>query len=184
MYQQISQSNTYSFYPTQLYFSAGSSVIGHSIFEGLGKETLSSKDRALPLNEPLSSEYLTLFRGILSSSRESIEPNIETRSVTPFIIESISESSAIISVISETVSELIREKEIFKEINKDKLINFLSNLVRKFHNDQLKLIISNNLKQKVEKIMLVEIMCGILSDLSPTQIKEFEKATKRRKFFK
>ena len=183
MYQQISQNNTYPFYPPQLYVSAGSSVIGHSIFEGLGKKTLSSKERTLPLNEPLSSEHLTLFKGILSSSRESIEPNIETRSVTPFIIESISESSAIISVISETVSELIRENEIFKEINKEKIIILLSDLISQIPKDKLQSVSPNELKKRIEKIMFVEICCGILSDLSPSQIVEFDETIKRRKFF-
>ena len=48
--------------------------------------------------------------------------------------------------------------------------------------EQLAEITKNDLKNRIEKIMLVETMAGMLNDLSPAQVKSFDEAIERREF--
>jgi len=45
-------------------------------------------------------------------------------------------------------------------------------------------ISKDELTKRIEKIMAMEVMYGMLDDLTPEQIKDFDTAVKRRSFFK
>ena len=117
----------------------------------------------------------------VSSVKSSHFPEAENR--TSPIKEDVWEEDASLSHvrISEIVNKLIKERKIFKNIDKTNLIKFLSTLTS---TEELNSVDNKELKRRVEKIMLIETMGGILNELNPEQIKDFDSAVKRRDFFK
>ncbi|MGQ9628521.1 MAG: CopG family antitoxin [Anaerolineae bacterium] len=81
------------------------------------------------------------------------------------------------------INKLIEEKEVFKKINKAKMIEFLSNMVENLSFEQLTSVTDDELTNRIEKIMLIEASSGILNELSQAQMESFEEAIKRREFF-
>lgn len=90
----------------------------------------------------------------------------------------------VLSLISKIVDKLIEDKEIFKKLNKTKLIEVFSSLTEKMPSEQRMSITDEELITRIEKIMLIEATTGILNELSPEQTESFEAATKRRELFK
>jgi len=176
-YQSVLQNSTLPFYPHQLFISPASSRVVDREFGERQIKILSyiTTDKGVK-------DYKDLFE-IESSSQKNPEPNSETRSVTPTIIERIGKEDIILPNISNIIDELTKENETFKEINKEKLMNFLSNIIKKLPNLQVESITQTDLRQRIKKIMFVEVLSGILSDLNPKEIRAFKATIKRRKFF-
>ena len=84
--------------------------------------------------------------------------------------------------IQDLVEELIENNSIFDGLDKNKIVQLISRLIMELHDEQLAEITKNDLKNRIEKIMLVETMAGMLNDLSPTQVKSFDEAIERREF--
>jgi hypothetical protein len=89
-----------------------------------------------------------------------------------------------LSRISKIVDKLVREKEIFKNLDKNELIDFLSSLMEKLPPEQRMSVTDDELTDRVEKIMLVEATVEAFKEMSPEQMESFEAAAKRRKLFK
>jgi len=177
MYASIQSNITYRSYPIiQIDSTERSDIIDSEI----GKIIINLPIESIPKTE--SKNYNDLFEIDLSSIKCQ-KPDFETMSLTPAMIQYIREKDNIIFKISNIIDELIKENAFFREINKDRMITFLSNLIYKISSDDLNIISHDELKQRIEKIMFVEISCGILSDLSPSKIVEFNEIIKRRKFF-
>jgi uncharacterized membrane-anchored protein YjiN (DUF445 family) len=86
------------------------------------------------------------------------------------------------SSIQDLVEELIENNSIFDGLDKNKIVQLISRLIMELHDEQLAEITKNDLKNRIEKIMLVETMAGMLNDLSPAQVKSFDEAIDRREF--
>jgi len=84
--------------------------------------------------------------------------------------------------IQDLVEELIENNSIFDGLDKNKIVQLISRLIMELHDEQLAEIAKNDLKNRIEKIMLVETMAGMLNDLSPAQVKSFDEAIDRREF--
>lgn len=113
--------------------------------------------------------------------RKTVE---EDTSVDIHVAERITgEKDSVLTRLSRILDELIEGDEIFKEIDKTEIMGSLSVLVEKSPQN-LKFITDDELTQRIEKIILIEVMSGILNDLSPAEMESFEAATKRREFFK
>jgi hypothetical protein len=86
------------------------------------------------------------------------------------------------SIIPDLVEGLIENNSIFDGLDKNKIVQLISRLVMELPDEQLAEITKNDLKNRIEKIMLVETMAGMLNDLSPAQVKSFDEAIERREF--
>lgn len=84
--------------------------------------------------------------------------------------------------ISKIVDKLFEEDEDLRSLDKTQAMESLSNLMEDPPSD-LTSITDDELTQRIERVLLIEAMSGILNDLSPEQMKAFEAAVKRRKFF-
>ncbi|HLB70848.1 MAG: hypothetical protein OIN88_00525 [Candidatus Methanoperedens sp.] len=93
------------------------------------------------------------------------------------------QSSELLRYTSELIDKLSGEEVLFKNINKKKLFQSLSGIVAELPPEQLS-ISKDELTKRIEKIMAMEVMYGMLDDLTPEQIKDFDTAVKRRSFFK
>lgn len=86
------------------------------------------------------------------------------------------------SSIQDLVEKLIENNSIFDGLDKNKIVQLISRLIMELPDEQLAEITKNDLKNRIEKIMLVETMAGMLNDLSPAQVKSFDEAIERREF--
>ncbi|MBE0523798.1 MAG: hypothetical protein IBX40_05630 [Methanosarcinales archaeon] len=84
---------------------------------------------------------------------------------------------------SQLIDKLIYEEDIFQNINKNKLLESLSNTISKLSPEQMS-IAEDEFVNRIEKIMALEAMSGILGDFTPEQLDDFETEIKRRPFFK
>ena len=66
----------------------------------------------------------------------------------------------------------------------EKVLKFLSPLAKKILSEHDIHITEIELTKRIEKILLIETMFGMLNDLNSTQENIFEESIKRRKFFK
>ena len=84
--------------------------------------------------------------------------------------------------MSRIVDKLIEDDEIFREIDRAKMLETLSTLMENPPPD-LTSISDDKLTQRIRNVMLVEVMSGMLKDLSPAQMESFDESVKRRRFF-
>jgi len=89
----------------------------------------------------------------------------------------------ILEDISDMIDEIIHKGERFKEIDKIKLLNSISEILNNFTPEQLK-IPRNELFRRIRKVIILESVFGILNELSPQEIKDFDEIVKRRPLFK
>jgi uncharacterized protein YjgD (DUF1641 family) len=94
------------------------------------------------------------------------------------------EKNRYLNRISEIVDQLIKLNDVFKELNKKKLMDHLLTLIEKVPQDEFSSITDNELTRRIDKVMAVEAMSGMLNDLTPEQIKSFDAAVKRKKLFR
>lgn len=84
--------------------------------------------------------------------------------------------------MSKIVDRLIEDDEIFRDIDRSRVMKSLSVLMENPPSDLMS-ISDDKLTHRIRKVMLVEMMSGMLNDLSPAQMKSFDEAVKRRRFF-
>jgi adenylosuccinate synthase len=89
----------------------------------------------------------------------------------------------ILKDISNIIEEIISKEDGFKEIDKRRLLNSILEILDGFTVEQLK-IPRSELVRRIRKVIAVESVFGILNELSPEQIKDFDEIVKRRPLFK
>lgn len=89
----------------------------------------------------------------------------------------------IMSHILEIVYKLARDNELFKKIDKSRLMESLSILVEKAP-EKLIFTTDDELTQRIETVMMIEATAGMLKELTPEEMNVFEEAVKRREFFR
>jgi hypothetical protein len=94
----------------------------------------------------------------------------------------VDESHPVPLRISKIVDKLIEEDEILRSVDKTQIMETLSDLMEDPPSDLMS-ITDDELTQRIERVLLIEVMSRILNDLSPAQIRAFDAAVKRRKFF-
>lgn len=173
IYQITSQDVTFRDYPIQ-FPPIGSSIIGTDINEALDS-SLSIFIRQKRLTE---SFYSLNLLSLLEIDLSSVYPHFGIKSETSSI------KREVLPHISKLVDKVIKDSEFFKKVDKTKLIEFFSYLIEGLQPGQLISITEDELTRRIEKIVLIEAMTGVLNELSPTQTESFEAAIKRREFFK
>lgn len=89
------------------------------------------------------------------------------------------EQKKILNKISEIFDELIYENEFFKEIDKEKFLDALSETLDKIPLEKIKIS-----KDNIRRILALEAASGILNELTSEQREGFSEAVKRRPLFK
>jgi hypothetical protein len=97
--------------------------------------------------------------------------------------ESAEGKNATLFCVSTIVNKLMEDSRFHKKIDKTKLIEFLSTLAENLPREQLISITDEELARRIEKVMLIETMAGMLHELTPAQMESFETALQRRMFF-
>ena len=93
------------------------------------------------------------------------------------------ERGELLKLASSLVEELVSDKNIFKKIDKDRFFKSLSLMIYKLPPAQVS-VNREDLAKRIEKIMALEAMSGILDDLTPEQLETFTAEVKRKPFFK
>lgn len=94
-----------------------------------------------------------------------------------------SEQRHLLFRLSDIIDKIMDEDEIFKGIDKYKLLESISNMLSGISVEWNK-IPDKELFERTKRILVLEAMSGILKELKPPQIKIFEEAIKRRTLFK
>ncbi len=80
----------------------------------------------------------------------------------------------ILSRMSKIIDKLA-EQTHFKKVDKANLMKRLSALVEKYPEDVLSLT-DDELSQRIEKMMVIELVAGMLQELTPEEMKSFDEA--------
>lgn len=85
----------------------------------------------------------------------------------------------VLSRISTIIDTLV-EQDSFKKVDKSSLVKRLTTLAEKY--PEIASLTDDELAQRIEKIMVIEGLAGMLQDLTPEEMKSFDEAVKRRFF--
>jgi len=79
--------------------------------------------------------------------------------------------------ISRIVDEEMQADEAFREkLNRTKVIEHITRLMQHFTCEEFKTIGENDLKQRIGKLMVNQLVSGMLTDLSAEQMRIFDEA--------
>ena len=81
------------------------------------------------------------------------------------------------------VDRILKEEEIFKTIDKNKLLEEISKIITELSPDVVRCS-DEELERRIRQIMALEIVSGMLNDLNREQIEIFDETVKRRPLFK
>lgn len=79
------------------------------------------------------------------------------------------------------IVDKLAEQEHFKKVDKSSLMQRLAILAGKY--PEVISLTNDELAQRIERIMVIELVAGMLQDLTPEEMKSFDEAVKRRGFF-
>jgi hypothetical protein len=119
----------------------------------------------------------------LEVDRSSIRPQPHFEIETETVLRASGEKD-IPTRILEVTNKLIEVEETFKVLDKKKVEDFLRNIEKNIPFEQLEILSDDEILARVKKALGVELMCGLLNDLSEEQIMTFESTIKRRGLFK
>jgi hypothetical protein len=175
MYKQTLQNVTYPDYPIQYPSSpsTGMEEIDADIWDSLLSIWIREKR--------LKKSFYHSLIPLLKIDWSSVLPDFEIRNET---VLRIPEKKDISTRILEVTNKLMEVEETFKELDKKKVENFLRIIERNIPFEQLEILSDEELLTRVKKALGIELMCGLLNDLSEEQIMTFESTIKRRDLFK
>lgn len=174
MYQLTMQDVTYRDYPIQYFFSPSTGI--KEIDIDIWDSVLSNWVRERP-KRPFYHSLLSF----LKIDWSSVWPDFEIENETVLRVPGKKDIS---TRILEITNKLIEVEETFKGLDKKKVENFLRSIKRNIPFEQLEILSDEELLTRVKKALGIELMCGLLNDLSEEQIMTFESAIKRRGLFK
>ena len=79
------------------------------------------------------------------------------------------------------IVDKLAEQEHFKKVDKSSLMQRLAILAGKY--PEVISLTNDELAQRIERIMVIELVAGMLQDLTPEEMKSFDEAVKRRGSF-
>lgn len=84
--------------------------------------------------------------------------------------------------ISEIISNLIAKNSVYQErLDQNKMNNLIYNLFTKPDSgDDIDSISQEDLTRRIQKILVIEAMAGLLSDLTPEEMRIFDEAVEGR----
>ncbi len=106
-------------------------------------------------------------------------PQFETETVSPEYHDKKLEYR--IKKISEMINKMVNEEDLFKEVDKNEVIRYISNAVNRGLIN-LNEIPDEELLKRIERLLVLEAMSHLLDGLTSEQIKQFNEAVKRKPF--
>ncbi|MBE9050576.1 hypothetical protein IQ243_09155 [Nostocales cyanobacterium LEGE 11386] len=84
--------------------------------------------------------------------------------------------------ISALIEDLIANNSLYQErLDKNKMTNKIYNLfIQPNSGDDINTITQDDLANRINQILVVEAMAGLLNDLTPEEMKIFDEAVKRQ----
>ncbi len=102
------------------------------------------------------------------------------------IINKNAKKKRLLASITQIVDELINTNEIFHNINKVELLDFIEKLIAKQDNsliDELNFVSKDEFIKRIKEIMMWEAMIKVFNEMTEEQIKAFDEATQRIPLF-
>jgi hypothetical protein len=93
------------------------------------------------------------------------------------------EQIKVLEKVSRICDKLISEEISFRGVNKTKLLRTISEILNEIPSEKLD-ICEENLFERIRGVLALEAVSGILNELTPEQIKDFDEAVERRPLFK
>jgi len=180
MYKITSQDVTIKDYPILHAFTGSSRREEADISEILDYLSFVLMKQELPRQPFFYRSLLPLFEIDLSS----VSQHFEVKNESTLMEKEVWEKETILPRILNFVDKVIEEGEVFSKLDKKKLMSSLSFLVKSISPEELETVSDDELTRRIEKIMAIEVMSVLLSDLSQEQIEVFETALKRRDLFR
>ncbi len=129
---------------------------------------------AFPLSEIMQTESV--------SSRDQ-PPEFDNETVLTEEFYKKSEQRQLLLKISEMIDKITEKEDIFKGIDKHKLLETISKMLSDISVEWNK-ISYEEFFERTKRLLVLEAMSGILKELKPEQIEIFDEAIKRRPLFK
>lgn len=91
------------------------------------------------------------------------------------------EKKEVLSRVSPIVEKLIQGDSLFQDkLDKDEMIQLMVSLFAKFSPEELRAISDKELTKRIESILVIEAMAGLLDDFTPEQMEMFDAAVEGR----
>ncbi|MBC6481301.1 MAG: hypothetical protein EBE86_025240 [Hormoscilla sp. GUM202] len=88
----------------------------------------------------------------------------------------------IITRISPIVAKLIQSNSLFEELEQDKMIEIISEALEKhFSLAEIRAMPDDDLTDRIDGVLGIQVLYYLLSDFTPEQMAEFEAAIPKRK---
>ena len=83
--------------------------------------------------------------------------------------------SRLVLRIASIIDDFIKNESLFEDLNRDEMVKYFVNLLtEKFSSSELETMPDESLGRKIRRVLGVQAMAGLLKDLTPEQMAEFE----------
>lgn len=139
------------------------------------------KNKIIPLLFRYYSEKFSLAE-LAAKSDFKLTGFIEADMMTQLLIEGEYEQTEVIQRLSPIFDNLFQHNSLFAErLDKQEMIYLEANLLmRKFSFEQIQAISDDDLKSRIEGILIIEAVAGTLNDLTAEEIEKFDAAVAGR----
>jgi len=77
--------------------------------------------------------------------------------------------------IASIIDDFIKNESLLEDLNRDEMVKYFVNLLtEKFSSSELETMPDESLGRKIRRVLGVQAMAGLLKDLTPEQMAEFE----------
>ncbi|MEC4892410.1 MAG: hypothetical protein SAL07_09585 [Oscillatoria sp. PMC 1051.18] len=90
------------------------------------------------------------------------------------------EKELVLSRILEIVEELLDRDSLFQKLNKKELRKIFAQTLDKVSPEEIISLDNDELRKRVDTVMAIEVLSGMLDDLTPERIEVFDAAVERR----
>ena len=83
--------------------------------------------------------------------------------------------SRLVHRVASIIDNFLKHESLLEDLNRDEMVQYLVNLLtEKFSASELKAMPDESLSRKIRRVLGVQAMAGLLKDLTPEQMAEFE----------
>jgi len=130
-------------------------------------------------------QYLLQMISQIDYSSSRLPLSLEFKSETALTEEFFRkvEQIKVLEKMSRICDKIILEESSFRGVDKTKLLRTISEILNEIPSEQLN-IREEELFERIRGVLALEVVSGILNELTPEHIKDFDEAVKRRPLFK
>ena len=102
------------------------------------------------------------------------EERMSQVSIQSDLVEDKIQSRLVIRIAS-IIDDFIKNESLLEDLNRDEMVKYFVNLLtEKFSSSELETMPDESLGRKIRRVLGVQAMAGLLKDLTPEQMAEFE----------